>query len=229
MFLGRTHLIDHVIDTGDHRPVTEPLRRHAKTHLGIIDAAVDAMLQSGIVERAASPWSSNVVVCTKKDGTPRITIDYRKLNNITYRDRWPLTRISDCFDTMSGSVYFGALDISNSFFQIPISDLVSRDKTAFITHRGQFRFCVLPQGAVNSPSVFSRLMSLVMTGLSWESCLIYIDDVLILGSDIDNAYVNTEKVLDRFRQANLKLKPTKTRLFQLKIGFLCHVISAAGL
>ena len=96
MDLGRTHLIDHVIDTGDHRPVEEPLRRHAKTHLGIIDAAVEAMLQSGIVERAASPWSSNVVVCTKKDGAPRITIDYRKLNNITYRDRWLLARISDC-------------------------------------------------------------------------------------------------------------------------------------
>jgi len=101
-----------------------------------------------------------------------VTIDYRSLNEITYKDKFPLPRIADCFDAMSGSVYFSTIDLSASFFQAPFLSDLDRDKTAFMTRKGQFRFTTMRQGCANSPSMFSRLMSMVLKGLTWIICLV---------------------------------------------------------
>lgn len=132
-------------------------------------------------------------------------------------------------DAMNGSVYFGTINLSQSFHQVPINDPKDRDKTAFIIRKGQFRFTAMPMGSVNSTSVFSRLMSRMLAGSNWVSCLCYVDDTVIIGRTFDEACSNTEAVLDRFRQANLKLKPTKTKLFQLRVKFLGHVVSKHGI
>ena len=100
---------------------------------------------------------------------------------MTCRDRWPLARISDCLDAMNGSVYFGTIDLSQSFHQLPINDSRDLHEAAFITRKGQFRFTAMPMGSVNSTSVFSRLMCLVLKSLNWVKCLVYVDDTVILG------------------------------------------------
>jgi len=100
---------------------------------------------------------------------------------------------------MSGSVYFSTIDLSASFFQDPIVSELDHHKTAFITRKGQFRFTSMPQGCANSPSMFSRVMYMVLIGLTWITCLVYIDDTIMIGRTFDEAYNNVQEVLNRFR------------------------------
>ena len=225
--LGRTTLLEHRINTGDARPVRQGLRRHPQVHLELIDEQVGKMLQSGIIEEACSPWASNIVVVSKHDSTPRITLDYRALNLRTYKDSYPLPNIADCLDAFKGSSYFGLLDLRSSFYQVPLAES-DRDKTGFITRRGQFRFRSMPMGLCNSPGTFQRLMDLVLKGLTWESVLVYIDDIVVYARSFGELKERLEGVFNRLRAANLKLKPTKCRLFQREIVFLGHRISQAG-
>jgi len=125
------------------------------------------MEKQEIIEKSASPWASNVVVVTKHDGTPRITLDYRMLNNVTYKDSYLLLNIADCLDAFEGSSRFGMLDFKSSFYQVPLAE-VDRDKTAFITRRGQWKFCSLPIGLSNSLATFQHLVDMVLRGLTWE-------------------------------------------------------------
>jgi len=115
-----------------------------------------------------------------------------------------------------------------SFWQTPIREQ-DRDKTAFLTRKGQWRYKVLPYGLVNAPSLFQRLMNLVLAGLTWKTCLCYVDDVILMATSFQQMVGRLEEVLGRFRRANLKLKPTKCRLFQEKINFLGHVVSGSGI
>ena len=225
----RTDLLTHRIHTGDHRPIAQPFRRHPRAYLDLIDQTVDKMLDAGVVEPSASPWSFNVVLVARPGNpVPRVTIDYRALNAITCRDKFPLPRVNDCLDALGGSVYFSTLDLSGSFFQVGLDER-DRDKTAFATRKGQFRFTTMPMGACNSPSVFARLMSLALRGLTYLCCLVFIDDTIVMGRSFDEHLANLGAVLQRFRQAHLKLKPTKCKVFQRRVRFLGHIVSADGI
>ena len=183
------------------------------------------MLRAGIIEPAASPKSANVVL-VKEPGDPQnmcLTFDFRFLNECTYNDTFPLPRINDCLDTMNGSKCFSTLDMFSLFNQVPINP-DDRDKTVFITRRGQFRYKVMPMGTTYSPSTFSRLMILVLKGVTRITCVVFI----IIAWSFDEMIANLE-VLDRFRKSNLKLKPSKCKLFQSRVRFLGHIVSASGL
>ena len=97
------------------------------------------MLEGEVIEPSCSPWASNIVVVTKHDKTPRITLDYRQLNNVTKKDSYPLPNIADCLDALKGASFFAVLDLRSSFYQVPLAEK-DRDKTAFITRMGQYRF-----------------------------------------------------------------------------------------
>jgi len=149
------------------------------------------------------------------------------LNNVTYKDSYPLPNIADCLDAFKGSSWLGILDLRSSFYQVPLAD-ADRDKTAFITRRGQWRFCSLPMGLSNSPATFRRLMDMVLRGLAWESVLVYIDDIVVYAHTYEELKTGLEEVFIRLRGANLKLKPTKVKLFRQEIQFLGHRISGEG-
>ena len=102
------------------------------------------------------------------------------------------------------------------------------DKTAFVTRKGQFRFKVLSFGLANSPSIFQRLMTMVLASLHWDTCLVYIDDIIVVGKTFEEHVRNVEQLFQRLRLAGLKLKPTKCRLFQKQVTFLGHVVSSRG-
>jgi len=118
--LGCSDLLTARVPTGSHRPIAEPLRRHAQVHLYVIDKAIQKMKQAGVVEEASSPWSANLVLVAKKDElgrpvTPRITIDFRGLNFITYQDKFSLPHIQDCLRTLDRAAYISLIDLANSY------------------------------------------------------------------------------------------------------------------
>ena len=162
--MGRTTLVEHTIDTGSNRPMRQCLRRHPRAHLEEIDQQVEE-LQNDFVEPAASPWTSNVVLVKKKDGSHRLCVDYRRMNAVTYKNSYPLPHIDTYLGSVNGAVWFSTLDVRSGYHNIPIKE-ADRDKTAFITRRGCFRYKVMPFGLTCAPSVFQRLVDLVLSGLT---------------------------------------------------------------
>jgi len=159
--IGRTHLVEYKIDTGDHRPIRQPLRRHPFQHLEAIDRHVDEMKKHGIIEPAASPWASNIVLVRKKDGTLRFCVDYRQLNAITYKDSYPLPLIDNCLNALAGSSWFSTLDLGAGYYNITYIPIVEadRDKSAFITRSGCYRFTVMPCLCTKRVSTLNGLCS----------------------------------------------------------------------
>jgi transposase InsO family protein len=222
--LGRTALVKHQIETGNAAPIRQALRRQPITYLSEIDRQLDDMRKQGIVEPSASPWASNIVVVAKKDGSLRMCIDYRGVNNVTRKDSYPLPRITDCLDALGSATYFSTFDLRSGYFQIAMED-EAKDKTSFVTRRGSFRFTSMPFGLCNAPATFQRLMDVVMTGLNYEICLVYLDDIILFSHTISEHLVRLRQLLDRLRRANLKLKPSKCHLLRKSVMFLGHVIS----
>ena len=226
--MGRTGLVEHSVDTGGHRPIRQALRRHPRAHLDEIDRQVDGLLHNGLIEPAASPWASNVVLVKKKDGSFRLCVDYRRLNSITYKDSYPLPHIDTCLSSMNGAVWFSTLDLRSGYHNIPIKQ-ADQDKTAFITRRGCFRYKVMPFGLTCAPSVFQRLMDLVLCGLTYEICLVYSDDIIVFSRDFDSHMERLKVIFGRLKAANLKLHMKKCCLFQQRVDFLGHVLTREGI
>jgi len=219
--LGQTN----ILDTGDSRPIKEPFRRHPIAHLDFIDDQVEKMLQAGVIEPSSSPWSSNVVLAEKSDGSQRFCVDYRRLNDLTYKDSFPLPKIDTCLDALGESMYFSTMDLRSGFWQVTI-DPRDAGKTAFVARKGQFRVKVLSFGLANSSSIFQRLMTMVFAGLHWDICLVYIDDIIVVGKTFEEHVRNVTQVFQRLRLAGLKLKPSKCQLFQQRVTFLGYVVSS---
>ena len=225
--LGRSSTVQHEIDTGINRPFKQALRRHPLCQLPVIDEHVDRMLAANIIEPAASPWASNVVLVRRPDNTYRFCIDYRGLNARTQPDSYPLPRIDSCLDALGGAKYFTTLDLRSGYWQVPMEPQ-SAEKTAFVTRKGMWKFKAMPFGLTNAPATFQRLMDATMAGLAWEVCLIYLDDIIIFADNFPKHVERLKLVFERLRAANLKLKPEKCRIFQRKVCFLGSVISEHG-
>lgn len=226
--LGRTDVVTHNIDTGNSGPVRQSLRRHPPLHQEAITQHVQSMLEQGVIEPSKSPFASNVVLVKKKDGSLRCCIDYRQLNGITKKDAYPLPRTDVCLDAMHGSRWFSTFDLRSSYHQVLVDER-DRDKTAFICREGQFRFRTMPFGLCNAGATFQRLMDVVMSGLSFEVCLSYLDDVIVYSETSESHFERLRLVLDRFSKAGLKLKPSKCCIFQKSVEFLGHVISEGNI
>ena len=226
--LGKTDLIKHEIDTGTARPIKQHPRRQAITRRAVVDAEVEKMLEAGAIEPSDSPWASPIVLVTKKDGSTRFCIDYRRLNACTRKDAFPLPRIDDSLDALSGSAWFCTLDLASGYWQVPVAE-ADKPKTAFCTRNGLFHFRVMPFGLANAPATFERLMELVLKGLTFDRCLVYLDDVIVFGRSFDETLENLRAVFVRMRQANLRLKPSKCVLFRKSVSFLGHTVSDKGI
>ena len=185
------------------------------------------MLAQGIIEPSDSPWAAPIVLVSKKDGTTRFCVDYRKLNNVTWKDAYPIPLIGEALDTLSGSQWFCTLDLASGYRQIGM-DHQDKKKTAFTSHRGLYHFNVMPFGLCNAPATFEGVMELVLRGLQWEHCLVYLDDMLVFGKTFQHTFEHLEQVFHRFQMANLKLKPKKCNMFQRKVSFLGHIVSSDG-
>ena len=226
--LGRTGIISHKIPTNNSRPIKQPLRRVPVHMREEVDNHVDEMLSKGIIRPSKSPWSSGIVMVTKKDGTKRFCVDYRRVNDVTVKDAYPLPRIDQSLDQLSGSQWFSCLDLNSGYWQIEV-DEADKEKTAFSTRQGLYEFNFMPFGLCNAPATFERLMETVLAGLNWQICLVYLDDVIVTGKTFEDMVSNLSQVLDRLQNANLKLKPRKCQLFGKRVEFLGYVVSENGL
>ena len=219
--LGYTNLIEHTIDVGDHKPIKQAPRRVPVAFASEEEKVIKQLEQQGIIRKSTSPWASPICLVRKKSGKIRPCFDYRRLNEITQKDAFPLPRINDCLDSVAGAKLFSTFDLTSGFHQIAIkeSDI---PKIAFCTKYGLYKYLTMPMGMTNSPAVFQRLMELVLTGLQWHTCLIYLDDVLVFGSNFDEHMQRVEQILLRIREAGLKLKPEKCQFLQTSVNFLGH-------
>ena len=225
--LGRTRMIQHPINTGDAPPARQPPRRLPIHRQQKATQLVNEMLHKDIIEKSTSPWSSQIVLVKKKDGSVRFCVDYRKVNNLTKKDAYPLPRIDDTLDTLAGSKWFSTLDLLSGYWQVELSSK-DKEKTAFATRDGLFQFKVMPFGLCNGPATFQRLMDLTLSGLQWSVCLVYLDDVIILGHNFNNHLDNLGEVFDRIKDAGLKIKPVKCDFFKKSVAYLGHIVSEKG-
>ena len=225
--LGHTSIIEHEIDTDQARPIKQSPYRVSVAQREEIDNHISNMLQQGIIEPSSSPWSSPVVLVKKKDGSTRFCVDYRKLNAVTIKDSYPLPRIDDAIDALSGSMYFTTLDLQSGYHQVAMHPS-SKSKTTFISHAGLYEYNVMSFGLTNAPPTFQRLMSRVLSGLEWKICLIYIDDIIVFSTDFDTHLHRLSKVFARLRDAHLKLKPSKCHFARHTVKFLGFVVSPQG-
>lgn len=226
--IGRTSLTSHKIDTGDQTPIKQQPRRLPLAKADLAQEAIKGMHEQGIIEPSNSPWAAPIVLVRKKDGTHRFCVDYRKLNDVTKKDSYPLPRIDTTLDALAGSKWFSTLDMKSGYWQVDLEQS-DREKTAFSTGYGLWQFTVMPFGLCNAPATFERLMELVLAGLPWSVCLLYLDDILVHGKTFEEEILNLREVFGRFRAANLKLNAEKCKLFRQKVQYLGHIVTQEGI
>ena len=228
MFHLRVGRLKHNIPTSEAAPIRQPVRRISPNQRQEVQQLLNQMLEGEVIEPSASPWASPIVLVRKKDGSTRFCVNYRKLNDVTRKDAYPLPRIDTTLDTLHGSRLFSMLDVCSGYWQVEVAE-EDRPKTAFCTTEGLFQFRVMPFGLCNAPATFQRLMDLVLSGLQWGECLVYLDDVIVLGRTFQEHLRNLQLVLQRFRDSGLRLKPSKCYFFQSQVHYLGHVISRDGI
>ena len=224
--LTQTSAVEMKIPTGTHPPIQQRPYRTPLNSRRIIDQAVSDMLEADTIERSRSSWAFPVVIVSKKDGSSRFCIDYRKLNKITKPIAQPIPLIDDIINRLSGARYFTSLDLKSGYWQVKMAD-ADKDKTAFTCHKGLFNFKVMPFGLSQAPAIFTELMNVVLSGLE-DFATSYLDDVLIWSSSLEDHLSHVQQVLDRFRQHNLKLKLKKCSFLQTETVHLGFVISKDG-
>ena len=197
----------------------------------IIEGIVQDWLNEGIIERVErSPFAAPCLLVKKHDGSSRLVIDYRRLNRITVKNKYPADDVQAIMGRLQGSQYYSKFDLANGFLQVVMEE-GSRDATTFITMRGMYRFTRMPFGLVNSPATFARVMSQVMadTGLRYHGVEVYVDDVLIHNAAWKEHISHLRKVFTQFRAKNIKLKAKKCLLAATTVPFLGHVVSREGI
>jgi deoxyuridine 5'-triphosphate nucleotidohydrolase len=217
--LGRTHLLAHHIHLDDDTPIYMRPYRYSPREQDFIAKEIQRMLTHGIISPSNGPWAFPVVLIRKKDGSIRFCVDYRRLNKATKKDRYPLPRIDEIFDSLAGVSWFSALDLVSGYWQVPMSEN-DKAKTAFITKYGTYQFEVMPFGLSNAPATFQRLMDQVYTGLLWVSVFVYLDDTQVFSKTFEQHLVNLQVAFDRLRTAGLKIKLSKCEFGKRELTFL---------
>ena len=217
-------LILHPIDTGDAQPIYQKYYRNPPDKTKFIEEQIKSELEAGFIEESLSPWASPVVVVKKKDGSFRMCIDYRELNNVTKKDRYPLPNISDLIDTIGKSTHFITLDFFAGYQQFKVRDK-DREKTAFISAQGLFQYIRMTFGLCNAPATFQRGMDIALNGLIGKDCLVYIDDVVIFANSCQELMEKCQRIFDRMRKYNLKAKWKKCQFLTDTITYLGFIIS----
>eukprot|EP00731_Ephydatia_muelleri_P035359 Em0116g11a len=215
--IGRTEMIQHHINTENAKPVKQAPRRLPFHHLKEVKKLVESMLDNNVIEPSNGPWASPIVLVKKKDGSTRFCVDFRQLNSVTRKDAHPIPRIDETLDALHGACWFSTLDLASGYWQVKVAP-EDREKTAFTTPYCLYQFCVMPFGLCNAPSTFQRLMELVLAGLHWSSCLVYLDDIIIYSRTVKEHLTRLEEVLERLQAAGMKLKPKKCRLLRRKLA-----------
>lgn len=221
--------VDHRIELEPgHSPPFRPIYRLSYKEMMELKRQIDDLLKRGYIRPSKSPYGAPILFVTKKDGGLRMCIDYRALNKITIKNRYPLPRTDDLLDQLHGAKLFTKLDLRSGYYQVRIAE-VDIPRTAMRTRYGSYEWLVMPFGLTNAPATFMRLTNSIFHDLLDKYVIVFIDDILIYSSDDpDEHEARVREVLDRLREAKLYAKLSKCDFFKSEIGFLGHVISANG-
>ena len=228
-----TDRVYHRIPTTDDLPINTKQYRFPVVHREEIDKQILTSLDEGIIVPSTSPFNSPVWIVPKKpdsQGRPRMrmVIDFRKLNEKTISDAYPLPNIIDILDQLGQAQYFSTFDLASGFHQIPM-DPQDRPKTAFSTLNGHYEYARMPFGLKNAPATFQRLMDNVLRGLQGTELFVYLDDVVVFAKNLEEHKIKVRRLMRRFEQANLSLQPDKCEFLRREVTDLGHIVAQNGL
>ncbi|XP_041434006.1 uncharacterized protein LOC121398770 [Xenopus laevis] len=217
----------HTIRLADSKPFRERSRKLPPRDIEDVRTCLKKMKDQNIITDSRSPYASPIVVVRKKDGSVRLCVDYRTLNRRTIPDQYTLPRIEDSLEALSGSKWFTVMDLRSGYYQVPMSP-EDQEKTAFICPLGFYQFTRMPQGICGAPATFQRLMEKVLGDLCPRECLVYLDDIIVFGSTLEEHHERLIRVIDRLQEEGLKLSIDKCKFGRTSVHYVGHIVSAEG-
>ncbi|MCF8701904.1 hypothetical protein L3054_11000 [Corynebacterium sp. MC-10] len=209
------------------QPISIPPYRMAPAELKELKEQLRDLLEKGFIRPSTSPWGAPVLFVKKKDGSLRMCIDYRQLNKVTIKNKYPLPRIDDLFDQLQGARCFSKIDLRSGYHQVRVRE-ADVPKTAFRTRYGHYEFRVMSFGLTNAPAVFMDLMNRVFRPFLDAFVIVFIDDILVYSRSEEEHAGHLRTVLDTLRQQQLYAKLSKCEFWLTSVAFLGHVIGADG-
>jgi hypothetical protein len=213
-------------------PGTAPLfkgpYKMAANQLAELNEQLQELLDKRYIRPSASPYGAPVIFVLKKDGTQRICVDYRSLNEVTIKNKYPLPRIDDLFDQLKGACVFSKIDLRSGYHQLKIraSDI---PKTTFITRYGLYEYTVMSFGFINAPTYFMYMMNKVFIEYLDKFMVVFIDDILIFSKNEEEHDEHLHLVLQKLRENQLYAKLNKCEFWLKEVSFLGHIISEGGI
>ncbi len=198
------------------------------TELDELKRHVDGLLEKGFITASSSAYAAPILFVRKKDNTWRMVIDYRSLNNITSKNKYPLPDINQLFERLAGARYFSKVDLTSGYHQIAVAP-PDRHKTAFITRYGLYEFNVLPFGLTSAPSTFQRAMNTLLRDLLDRGVIVYLDDILVYTKTKEEHLILLRKLFEKLRLNKFYAKLSKCSFGRSETEFLGHIISPDGI
>ena len=227
--IGHTDIATHHIDLTEEVPFKQRPRNIPPSMYAEVKEHLQGLLEGNIIRKSKSPWSSNVVLCRKKNNELRMCVDYRQLNMRTKKDSYSLPRIEDILNALSGNKYFTILDMKSGYHQIEMYE-PHKERTAFtVGPLGFYEFNRMPFGLVNAPATYQRLMEECFFGLHLDICYIYLDDLIIFSKTFEEHVDRLKQIFQRLREVNLKLSPKKCEFMKKKVKYVGHIVSSEGI
>lgn len=225
--------IKHRVNLTDNLPVRGKIYRYPYIHKVEIQKQIGDLLDNGIIRHSSSPYNSPVWVVQKKadsSGLPkwRLVIDYRKLNEKTIDDRYPIPNIEEILDKLGRCNYFSTIDLKSGFHQIEMEE-TDVEKTAFSVDHGHYEYLRMPFGLKNAPSTFQRLMDNVLRECIGKQCLVYMDDIIVFSNGL-NEHINSLKIVfEKLSRARLRVQVDKCEFLRKEVEFLGHLVTEEGI
>ncbi|KAG7297303.1 hypothetical protein JYU34_019262 [Plutella xylostella] len=228
-----TNQVKHEIRTTNEDPIYVKPYRLPPVLNEEINRQVEKLLKDNVIQESHSPWSAPVHLVPKKldasgERKFRMVVDYRRLNEITTDDKFPLPNITDLLDKLGKSIYFSTIDLASGYHQVEVLER-DRKKTAFSTQNGHYEFTRMPFGLKTAPATFQRAMNNVLRGLHNIHCMVYLDDVIIFSASLQEHIHKLKTVFQRLRESNLKVQLDKTEFLCKEVLYLGHKITQNGL
>ncbi|GJT58011.1 putative reverse transcriptase domain-containing protein [Tanacetum coccineum] len=209
-------------------PVVKSPYRLAPSEMIELSNQLKELQEKGFIRPSHSPWGAPVLFVKKKDGALRMCIDYRELNKLTIKNRYPLPRIDDLFDQLQGARCFSKIDLRSGYHQLRVRE-EDIPKTAFRTRYGHFEFTVMPFGLTNAPAIFMDLMNRVCKPYLDKFVIVFIDDILIYSKSEEEHEVHLKTILDLLKKEKLFAKFSKCEFWLKEVQFLGHVVNLDGI
>jgi hypothetical protein len=208
-------------------PIFKRPYRMAASQLAELKEQLQELLDKGYIRPSASPWGAPIIFVPKNDGTQRMCVDYRSLNEVTIKNKYPLPRIDDLFDQLKGACVFSKIDPRSGYHQLKIR-ATGIPKTAFITRYGLYEYTV-SFGLTNAPAYFMYLMNNVFMEYLDKFVVVFIDDILIFSKNEEEHDEHLHLVLQKLRENQLYAKLRKCEFWLKEVSFLGHIISEGGI